>query len=181
MLVTFILEPRIWRSFPSFAILKDLPKTMNQSTFFWILWKRSTNHILQPTPHLGPPTRDHAPLLQILCLLRAVTDLRAPGQVWVEKWEWGGGAGRRKSAWKQWCVRAWLSRESCMRPDRDGSRECRQFASSPDQKRREREREREWEREKRECPKLLSCASTFQHDWHLLVAFVFVPELEGRG
>lgn len=38
----------------------------------------------------------------------------------------------------------------------------------------------ESKREERECPKLLSCASTFQHDWHLLVAFVFAPELEGK-
>lgn len=61
---------------------------MNHPSFFRVLGKRSTNHIPPPIPHLGPPTRDHAPLLQTFCLLRAVTAPRAPGHAWVEKWDW---------------------------------------------------------------------------------------------
>lgn len=58
------------------------------------------------------------------------------GEAGVEGW--GEPTPRRRmAAGKQWCVSAWLNRESSMRPDRGSSRECRRFASSPDQKRRE--------------------------------------------
>lgn len=124
MLVTFITEARIWRSSPFLLrVLRICPRQSYPSTYPTLRFshRRSCSTLADClSPESCPSPKGP----------RACVG----GEVGMR------GAVRRKSTWKQWCVCAWVSRESRMRSDRDGSRECRQFASSPDQKRRAREK-----------------------------------------